>query len=100
MVCDGPLGAILVSFGDAGGMDAAEVGRARVLARDIGASPVIAAPDFDPEVTRVAAQMGVALLDATAAAGILPPPTVEKVEMPDRVTPRSLDDDLRAHPWP
>jgi hypothetical protein len=94
LVAEGPLGALLVSFGDAAGVDGAEVGRVRTLARDIGATPVIASPTASSELRRAAAQMAVVVLDeasldepavAAPAPGLAPPP---------------LEGDLAAHPWP
>jgi len=116
LVCEGPLGGLLVSFGDAGGVDPAEVGRVRVMARDVGASPVIAAPRLEPAVRAHAVQLGVAVLDEASVAdgadptmtahdgtrsapGAIPAP--DEVQMPmDLIMPRSLDEYLRAHPWP
>ncbi|HEX2065394.1 MAG TPA: hypothetical protein VHI93_01140, partial [Candidatus Thermoplasmatota archaeon] len=63
LVAEGPLGALLVSFGDAAGVDAAEVARVRTLARDIGATPVIATPTATPDLRRSAAQLTVVLLE-------------------------------------
>jgi hypothetical protein len=93
MVADGPLGALLISFGDAGGVDAIEVSRVRTLARDIGATPVIASPELSPDLRRIAAQFAVVVVDQDSMAG-----TEDEVPAVD-IGP-DLRRDLDAHPWP
>jgi hypothetical protein len=92
MVADGPLGALLVSFGDAGGLDPHEVGRVRTMARDIGATPVLAAPHVPPELRRLAAQMAVVVLDEAALA--------EPAGGSGPALRDAARADLEAHPWP
>ncbi|MHB8634273.1 MAG: hypothetical protein ACYDBQ_09980 [Thermoplasmatota archaeon] len=95
MVCEGPLGNLLISFGDAAGVDGPEMGSVRRIARDLGMTPVLAAEEFSSEFRHRGLQSGVVLLDAemhpsqgasTAAAWPAPPRL-------DRT-------DLDAHPWP
>ncbi len=93
MVAEGPLGALLISFGDAGGVDAAEISRVRTLARDIGATPVIAAQELSPDLRRMAAQFAVVVLDQATLAQ---PDDL----LPAAAVPRDLRRDLDAHPWP
>jgi hypothetical protein len=95
MVANGPMGALLVSFGDAGGIDGHEIGRARTMARDIGATPVIAVPSLAPDLRRLAAQMGVVILDESTVAEPGPLPK----ELPG-VQADPMRRDLDAHPWP
>ena len=49
LVAEGGLGALVVSFGDAGGMAPSEMGSIRRIAKDVGATPVLASPDFPPD---------------------------------------------------
>jgi len=93
LVAEGPLGALLVSFGDAVGVDAAEVARVRTLARDIGATPVIAAPTATAELRRLAAQLTVVVLEESALDEPAP-----RLPGPALADPTSKD--LAAHPWP
>ncbi|MES2154057.1 MAG: hypothetical protein V4510_02890 [bacterium] len=95
MVAEGPLGALLISFGDAGGVDAIEVSRVRTLARDIGATPVIAAPEITPDLRRMAAQFAVVVVDQATLAQ--PDDVVARVPMSNA---DDLRRDLDAHPWP
>jgi hypothetical protein len=97
MVADGPLGALLISFGDAGGIDAAELGRVRTMARDIGATPVIATPTMTPDLRRLAAQMAVVVVDESMVTDTGPLPK----ELPNlEARPDLLRRDMDAHPWP
>jgi hypothetical protein len=93
MVAEGPLGALLVSFGDAAGVDAAEVGRVRTLARDIGATPVIATPAASADLRRVAAQLTVVVLEESSLDYPAP-------RLPGPAVGDPLGKDLAAHPWP
>jgi hypothetical protein len=93
MVAEGPLGALLVSFGDAAGVDAAEIARVRTLARDIGATPVIATPSASAEVRRLAAQLTVVLLEEESLDDPAPRPLGPALSDP-------VGKDLAAHPWP
>ena len=94
LVAEGPLGALLVSFGDAAGIDAAEVARVRTLARDIGATPVLAAPVATAELRRLAAQLTVVLLEEASLDGPAPRATGPVAPLDP------LAKDLAAHPWP
>lgn len=96
MVADGPLGALLISFGDAAGIDGAEIGRVRTMGRDIGATPVVAAKTLSPELRRLAAQMGVVVVDESMVTAEGPHPR----DLPaiDQADP--LRRDLDMHPWP
>ncbi|MFO1533327.1 MAG: hypothetical protein ABR562_06480 [Thermoplasmatota archaeon] len=97
MVADGPLGALLISFGDAGGVDGAEIGRVRTMARDVGATPVVAAPTLAPDLRRLAAQMGVVVVDETMV--IVTGPLPRDLPAVDAATD-PMRRDLDAHPWP
>jgi len=96
MVADGPLGALLISFGDAGGIDGAEVGRVRTMARDVGATPVVAAPELTPDLRRLAAQLGVVVVDE---ATVTEPGPLPK-DLPGIAAKDPIRRDLDAHPWP
>ncbi len=104
LVAEGPLGALVVSFGDAGGVDPAEMGIIRRVAKDVGATPVLAAPAFTPEFRRQAQLNGVVLLDESLSPGT--PPAPEAPPAPAAPWPSlqgaaSFDrSDLDAHPWP
>jgi hypothetical protein len=93
MVAEGPLGALLVSFGDAAGVDAAEVARVRTIARDIGATPVLATPAANAEIRRIAAQLTVVLLEEESLDHPAP-------KLPGPALANPLEKDLAAHPWP
>jgi hypothetical protein len=97
MVAEGPLGALLISFGDAAGVDGPEIGRVKAMAKDIGATPTIAAPEMSAELRRLAAQYGVVVVDDTALEDPMP-------NLPAPVAAAALDDPLRRaleeHPWP
>lgn len=92
LVAQGPLGNLLVSFGDAGGVDAMEIGRVRQVAKDIGATPVMAAPDLDLDMRQLAAQMAVVVMDEAA------------VRAPGEGVPmiggRPRREEMFDHPWP
>ncbi|MEK6986036.1 MAG: hypothetical protein AABX89_06615 [Candidatus Thermoplasmatota archaeon] len=89
LVAQGPLGSLAVSFGDAGGVDEHEVARVRTLAKDIGATPVVAAVSPGQSLRRLAAQLAVVILDEEALAE--PAPSTSAQEL------RSA---LSSHPWP
>lgn len=92
MVSQGPLGNLLVSFGDAGGVDPMELGRVRQIAKDIGATPVMAAPELDYDMRQLAAQMAVVVVDeATLRA------PGDGVPM---IGQRRKSEDFLEHPWP
>jgi hypothetical protein len=93
LVAEGPLGALLVSFGDAAGVDAAEVARVRTLARDIGATPVIATPTATADLRRLAAQLTVVLLEEASLDDPAP-------KLPGPALADPISKDLAAHPWP
>jgi hypothetical protein len=65
LLAEGPLGSLAVFFGDFGGVDGPEMGGARKAARDIGATPVLAADSFTNQDRQVAARLGVVLLDGS-----------------------------------
>ena len=99
MLCEGPLGNLTVFFGDAGGIDGPEIGAAKRIARDLGASAVVAAATFTGEQRKAAAELGVVLVDAAALdepAPAAPTPSA----WPASRRGGGLDQDLAAHPWP
>lgn len=89
LVAEGPLGSLAVSFGDAGGVDEHEVASVRTLAKDIGATPVLAASNPGHALRRLAAQLAVVILDEEALLG--PAPSTSAQE---------LRSELATHPWP
>lgn len=93
LVAEGPLGALVVSFGDAGGADAAEAARVRTIARDIGATPVVATPAASADLRRHAAQLAVVLLEESGLDDPAP-------RLPGPALSDPLGKDLAAHPWP
>ena len=99
LLCEGPLGNLAVFFGDAGGIDGPEIGAAKRVARDLGATAVVAAAAFTGEQRRTAAELGVVLLDGDAVGAPLPPATPPS-SWPGRTPAAVLEDDLAAHPWP
>lgn len=63
MVAEGPLGSLVVSFGDAGGFEGPELSSVKRTATDIGAAPVVAAPRLPEPALRAARELGVIVLD-------------------------------------
>jgi hypothetical protein len=75
LLAEGPLGSLAVFFGDFGGVDGPEMGGARKVAREVGATPVLAADEFSNQDRQVAARLGVVLLDsATLSSDGMPTP--------------------------
>lgn len=101
MLCEGPLGNLTVFFGDAGGIDEREIGSAKRIARDLGATAVVAAAHFTTDQRKAAADLGVVLLDE-AMLGVAPDkPDAARKAWPAATTPHeALARDLEAHPWP
>ncbi len=99
LLCEGPLGNLAVFFGDAAGIDGPEIGAAKRVARDLGATAVVAAGSFNGEQRAQAAELGVVLLDANAI-GLTAKPTPIESAWPGQTPRQSLDRDLAAHPWP
>lgn len=81
LLAEGPLGALVVDFSEDG--DGLELGSLRRKAKELGASPVLAAPAFAPALRPLALRAGVVLLDGPALE-----PGPEAPEPP------------AAHPWP
>jgi hypothetical protein len=69
LLAQGPLGSLAIFFGDFGGVDGPEMGGARKVAREIGATPVLAADSFSSQDRQVASRLGVVLLDSVTLAG-------------------------------
>jgi hypothetical protein len=69
LLAEGPLGSLAVFFGDFGGVDGPEMGGARKVAREVGATPVLAADTFSNQDRQVASRLGVVLLDAATLEG-------------------------------
>lgn len=86
LVAEGPLGSLVVSFGDAGGFEGPELSAVKRTAHDIGAAPVVAAPRLPDPVLRAAREMGVIVLDAETVGAV-------EEEAPDA----AVEPD---HPWP
>ncbi|HLF16272.1 MAG TPA: hypothetical protein VI796_02430 [Candidatus Thermoplasmatota archaeon] len=103
VVAEGQLGALVVSFGDAGGMDPTEMGSIRRIAKDVGATPVLASPEFGPEFRRQAVLNGVVLLDGSLKAGgpSFPLPDTSRGLWPGPQGTAGMDrSELDEHPWP
>ena len=98
LLCEGPLGNLAVFFGDAAGIDGPEIGAAKRVAKDLGATAVVAAGTFTGDQRRTAAELGVVLLDASA----LEAPTATELPSawPGQTPGAALERDLNAHPWP
>ena len=69
LLAEGSLGSLAIFFGDFGGVDGPEMGGARKVAREIGATPVLAADEFSNQDRQLAARLGVVLVDAATLAG-------------------------------
>jgi hypothetical protein len=69
LLAEGPLGSLAVFFGDFGGVDGPEMGGARKVAREVGATPVLAADTFSNQDRQLAARLGVVLVDAATLGG-------------------------------
>ncbi len=91
LVAQGPLGNLVVQVEDYGGFEGPELEAVRRIARDVGATPVVAAPDLDAAVRRHAARLGVVVLDAAALDA--PAPVTEAPSTPRRAEPA-------YPPWP
>jgi hypothetical protein len=98
LLCEGPLGNLAVFFGDAAGIDGPEIGAAKRVAKDLGATAVVAAGTFTADQRRTAAELGVVLLDATAIES--PLPAAVPSAWPGQTPGAALERDLNAHPWP
>lgn len=66
MVAQGPLGNLIISFGDDMPFEAAEIGAVRRAARDVGATAVVAVERMPEGIRSLAARAGVVLLDQDA----------------------------------
>lgn len=99
LLCEGPLGNLAVFFGDAAGIDGPEIGAAKRVARDLGATAVVAAGSFSGEQRAQAAELGVVLLDASAIGAAPQRPSIDSA-WPGQTPRQSLERDLEAHPWP
>ena len=99
LLCEGPLGNLAVFFGDAAGIDGPEIGAAKRVSRDLGATAVVAAGTFTAEQRGHAAELGVVLLDHASMGAPAPAPHIESA-WPGQTPRQALDRDLQAHPWP
>lgn len=109
LLAEGPLGSLAIFFGDFAGVDGPEMGGARKVAREIGATPVLAADEFGAPDRQVAARLGVVLLDASTLANEAAPAAKADLgvdsgrawpglaPMPTR---RAKEPDEQPHPWP
>lgn len=88
IVAQGPLGNIIVSFGDAGGFEGPELAAVRSAAQDIGGAAVVAVPRAPQPVLDAARTLGVKILDEAAVAASHPVTRAE--EAPE----------FAVHPWP
>lgn len=87
LIAQGPLGNLVVSFGDYGGFDGPEMGAVRRAARDVGATPVVAAESMPEGIRQLAARAGVVLLDRAC------------LRRPEPVVPEESAEP-QATPWP
>jgi hypothetical protein len=109
LLAEGPLGSLAVFFGGLDGVDGPEMGGARKAARDLGATPVLAAAQFGNQDRQTAARLGVVLLDddavtVEAPAAAAAPPSADPARawpglapIPNRSRAAS---EAEAHPWP
>lgn len=88
LVAQGPLGNLIVSFGDASGVEGPELAAMRRTARDVGATAVAAVPEASRGVEEAARRHGVKILDDRQLVAY------EPVNV-DEVRPEAED-----HPWP
>lgn len=88
MVAQGPLGAMLIAFEDAGGFEGPELSAIKNTAKDIGAQAVAAAERFPDGLRRRAAELGVVLLDEDSL----------RIEEPAIML--TTDGDVDFPPWP
>ncbi len=72
MVAQGPLGNLVIAIEDAGGFEGPEMHAIRRAAKDIGATPVMAAHRVPEGLRRRAAEAGVVLLDDAMLARTAP----------------------------
>lgn len=104
MVAQGPLGNLVIAFEDAGGFEGPEMNAVRRAARDIGATPVVAARRFPEGLRRHAAQAGVVMLDDDALHAEEPPapaPRPEELDYPPWPDPSAgRGDEDGPAPWP
>lgn len=98
LLCEGPHGNLAVFFGDSAGIDGPEIGAAKRVAKDLGATAVVAAGTFTADHRRTAAELGVVLLDTAS----MEAPTAAAVPSawPGQTPGAALERDLNAHPWP
>jgi len=84
LVVQGPLGNLVVDFSEDG--DGLEMGGLRRKAKELGATPVLAAPRFTPALRPLALRVGVVLLDEDA--------------LRDAPAPAPPAPAPEPHPWP
>lgn len=95
LVASNHLGRLAVFFGDAGGIDVAELAALQRTARDVGANPVVAVPRISGPLRAAAGQRGIVLLEASQLGDAAHPAPVD----PER--PRSAWPEAgKARPWP
>lgn len=95
MLVRGSLGYLVVAFPDAGGFEGPEMGAVRRVARDIEATPVVAAPSINPTARAMAMKMGVVLLDMEHLQHEIPINSDE-----DWPASGKREAPAEAHPWP
>ena len=103
MVAQGPLGNLIISFGDDMPFEAAEMGAVRRAARDVGATPVVAVERMPEGIRSLAARAGVVLLDRDALEAVELEPIAatesDTVAWPDR-GPRRAERPTITEPKP
>lgn len=82
MVAQGPLGNLIISFGDDTPFEAAEMGAVRRAARDVGATPVVAVERMPEGIRNLAARAGVVLLDRDALEAVELAPVAHEMDAP------------------
>jgi hypothetical protein len=108
LLAEGPLGSLAIFFGDFGGVDGPEMGGARKVAREVGATPVLAADTFTNQDRQVASRLGVVLLDAatlegdpaSAATGLGADTGRAWPGLAPVPTRRAKEPEDEPHPWP
>jgi hypothetical protein len=100
LLAEGPLGSLAIFFGDFGGVDGPEMGGARKVARDLGATPVLVADSFSNQDRQIASRLGVVLMDADALAAE-PAPAPATAAWPGlQARPGRPEPQPEPHPWP
>lgn len=104
VVAQGPLGNLVVQFEDYGGFEGPELDAVRRIARDVGATPVVAAENVSQTLRRHADQAGVVVMDAEAltraSAPLVAVTTPQEPAYPPWPGQKPDREEVRTHEWP